>query len=228
MYQLYRDFNLVKKGPKNSGIGNPPPFSGNARKKTCFSLWGLPLFQFGFNGSLFFITLPNFYSGKIFAMNNCFNLHFFAQYWKHCQAAILEWLIDCKLDQFCLFSVKPIKDTWQLQSTFILYGQVLNTPTLLIFWGLLVLDKGLTGCWFPLLLHLSGLDRRVLYLHQHCPNKSQTTFLAVQNSSIGDLVTDSLTDWLTNTTFTFDIQRATLETSDLRHLIRVMKRHDLT
>ena len=32
-------------------------------------------------------------------------------------------------------------------------------------------------------------------------------FLAVQNSSIGDLVTHSLTDSLTNSTFTFDIQR---------------------
>ena len=45
-------------------------------------------------------------------------------------------------------------------------------------------------------------------------------FLAVQNSSIGDLVTHSLTDSLTHSltdslthgTFTFDIQRATLET----------------
>jgi len=35
-------------------------------------------------------------------------------------------------------------------------------------------------------------------------------YLAVQNSSIGDLVTHSLT----NTTFTFEIQRATLETCD--------------
>ena len=35
--------------------------------------------------------------------------------------------------------------------------------------------------------------------------------LAVQNSSIGDLVTHSLT----HSTFTFDIQRATLETCDL-------------
>ena len=25
MYQLYRDFNLVKKGPKNLGMGKPPP-----------------------------------------------------------------------------------------------------------------------------------------------------------------------------------------------------------
>ena len=25
MYQLYRGFNLVKKGPKNSGMGKPPP-----------------------------------------------------------------------------------------------------------------------------------------------------------------------------------------------------------
>ena len=36
-------------------------------------------------------------------------------------------------------------------------------------------------------------------------------FLAVQNSSIGDLVTDSLT----HSTFTFDLQRATQETRDL-------------
>ena len=50
--------------------------------------------------------------------------------------------------------------------------------------------------------------------------KHSLLFLAVQNSSIGDLVThwltDSLTDsfthWLTHGTFTFDIQRATLET----------------
>ena len=27
-----RDFYLVKKGPKNLGIGKPPPLSGNARK----------------------------------------------------------------------------------------------------------------------------------------------------------------------------------------------------
>ena len=97
-------------------------------------------------------------------------------------------------------------------------------------------------------------------------------FLAVQNSSIGDLVTDSVSHSLTHGTFTFDIQRATQETCDiwdnwsvwwgditwlkmtflpaylttylptylpplqsdprdlwpLRHLIRVMKRHDLT
>ena len=40
-------------------------------------------------------------------------------------------------------------------------------------------------------------------------------FLAVQNSSIGDLVTHSLTHSLTDGTFTFDIQRATLETCEL-------------
>ena len=39
------------------------------------------------------------------------------------------------------------------------------------------------------------------------------TFLAVQNSSIGDLVTNSLTDWLTN--FYFWHYRVTLETCDL-------------
>ena len=38
-------------------------------------------------------------------------------------------------------------------------------------------------------------------------------FLAVQNSSIGDLVTDSLSQSLR--TFLLDIQRVTLETCDL-------------
>ena len=39
--------------------------------------------------------------------------------------------------------------------------------------------------------------------------------LAVQNSSIGDLVANSLTHSLTHSTFTFDTQRATPETCDL-------------
>ena len=43
---------------------------------------------------------------------------------------------------------------------------------------------------------------------------------------MGDLVTNSLTHSMAKGTFSFDIQRATLET--LRHLIRVMRRHDLT
>ena len=34
MYQLYRDFNLVKKGPKNSGMGKPPsPLFGQCPKE---------------------------------------------------------------------------------------------------------------------------------------------------------------------------------------------------
>ena len=39
-----RDFDLVKKGQKIQAWVNPPPppFSGNARKKTCFLLQGLP------------------------------------------------------------------------------------------------------------------------------------------------------------------------------------------
>ena len=40
---------------------------------------------------------------------------------------------------------------------------------------------------------------------------SRACFLAVQNSSTGDLVTDSVTDSLA---FTFDIQRAILQTCD--------------
>ena len=46
---------------------------------------------------------------------------------------------------------------------------------------------------------------------QSCNIILRLSFLAVQNSSIGDLVTD----WLTHSTFTFDIQRTTLETCDL-------------
>ena len=48
---------------------------------------------------------------------------------------------------------------------------------------------------------------------------SDNMFLAVQNISIGDLVTDSLSHSLshslTDGTFTFDIHRATPETCDL-------------
>ena len=36
MYQLYRDFNLVKKGPKNSGMGKPPPLFGQCPKENVF------------------------------------------------------------------------------------------------------------------------------------------------------------------------------------------------
>ena len=38
---------LLKRGPKNSGMGRPPPHhSGNARKKTFFFFhWGLPLYM---------------------------------------------------------------------------------------------------------------------------------------------------------------------------------------
>ena len=42
----------------------------------------------------------------------------------------------------------------------------------------------------------------------------EDVFLAVQNSSIGDLVTNSLTHSMAKGTFSFDIQRATLETCE--------------
>jgi len=60
--------------------------------------------------------------------------------------------------------------------------------------------------------------KRKFHLHNHAFCFSLIfffSFLAAQDSSIGDLVTESLTHWLTQSTFTFDIQRATLETSDL-------------
>ena len=56
-------------------------------------------------------------------------------------------------------------------------------------------------------------------------NKYHEIFLAVQNTSIGDLVIHSLTQWvsewvrLTEGTFTFGIQRATLETCNFWHRV---------
>ena len=42
----FRDFYLVKKGPKNLGIGKPPPpLSGNARKLATFLNGCLPLMK---------------------------------------------------------------------------------------------------------------------------------------------------------------------------------------
>ena len=60
-----------------------------------------------------------------------------------------------------------------------------------------------------------------------------TSFLAVHNSSLGDLVTHSLTDCQTDwVTFWFwNIRQLKSEPRDLwplRHLIRVMRRHDMT
>ena len=43
-FTTFRDYYMVKKGPKNSGKAPPPPpLSGNARKKTCFFMGGVPL-----------------------------------------------------------------------------------------------------------------------------------------------------------------------------------------
>ena len=53
----------------------------------------------------------------------------------------------------------------------------------------------------------------VLRFAEHRQKHRCRWFLAVQNSSIGDLVTDSVTDWLTN--FYFWHYRVTLETCDL-------------
>ena len=61
--------------------------------------------------------------------------------------------------------------------------------------------------------------------------KKAHMFLAVQNSSIGDLVTDSLTHSLTHSVTDFYFCHTTSIPWDLlplRHLIRVMRRSDLT
>ena len=52
-------------------------------------------------------------------------------------------------------------------------------------------------------------------------------FLAVHNSSIGDLVTHSLTNWLT-VLLLLTLQSDPRDLWPLRHLIRVMRKHDLT
>ena len=54
---------------------------------------------------------------------------------------------------------------------------------------------------------------------------SNLTFLAVQYSSIGDLVTDWLTDW--DTFWFWHTKSDPRDLWPLRHLIRVMRRHDL-
>ena len=61
-------------------------------------------------------------------------------------------------------------------------------------------------------------------------NFSQTVFLAVQDSSIGDIVTDSLTHSLTQwDTFCFlTLKSDPRDQWPLRHLITVMRKHDLT
>ena len=51
-------------------------------------------------------------------------------------------------------------------------------------------------------------------------------FLAVQNSSIGDLVTNSLTQSL-RVLLLLTLQTDPRDLLPLRHLIRVMRRHDL-
>ena len=56
-------------------------------------------------------------------------------------------------------------------------------------------------------------------------------FLAVENSSVGDLVTHSLTDSLTQSLTDFYFCHTKSNPRDLRplnHLIGVMRRHDLT
>ena len=71
-----------------------------------------------------------------------------------------------------------------------------------------------TLCWAPCLYIIGNV-----YL--------SCVFLAVQNSSIGDLVTNSLTDSL-RVLLLLTLQSDPRDLRRLRHLIRVMKRHDLT
>ena len=71
---------------------------------------------------------------------------------------------------------------------------------------------------------------KIYSLHTSKRSKLFRTFLAVQNSSIGDLVTHSMTHSLTDSGY-FYFWHTKSNPRDLwvlRHLIRVMRRHDLT
>ena len=63
-----------------------------------------------------------------------------------------------------------------------------------------------------------------LYSHGVAPMMMMMMFLAVQNSSIGDLVTQSLTKDFTNC----HTKNNPIDFRPPRHLIRVMRRHVLT
>ena len=73
-----------------------------------------------------------------------------------------------------------------------------------------------TGKTFTLWVYFSQF--MMVYMmycwHDMCYDMFSFMFLAVQNRSIGDLVTNSLTHSMTKGTFSFDIQKATLETCE--------------
>ena len=82
--------------------------------------------------------------------------------------------------------------------------------------------------------NFQSLSSQKIYFHSEFEKKIfghllifVSLFLAVQNTSIGDLVTDSVTDWL-RVLLLLTLQSDPRDLWPLRHLIRVMKRHDLT
>ena len=79
-------------------------------------------------------------------------------------------------------------------------------------------------------LHKAGIHQRLVLCILHIREATEPQngwFLAVQNSSIVDLVTHWVTDWLTHFYFCHTKSNPR-DLRPLRHLISVMRRHDLT
>ena len=77
------------------------------------------------------------------------------------------------------------------------------------------------------LMNLKSVHRRVLYSFTLIIRSYMTFFLAVQNSSICDLVAHWLTDSLSDILI-LTLQSGSRDLWPLRHLIRVMRWHDQT
>ena len=76
--------------------------------------------------------------------------------------------------------------------------------------------------------HLPKISRRNWQPSLRRSEERWVWFLAVQNSSIGDLVTDSLTKDFTNWHTKSNPRSHPRDLWPLRHLFRVMRRHDMT
>ena len=80
-------FTWWKKGQKIRAWVTPPPFSGNARKKTCFHFWCLPL-------------IDTSYLHLRQLLNNCNSMHNFCVHYSNLIQSLQFWLIDMSLFLF--------------------------------------------------------------------------------------------------------------------------------
>ena len=155
-------------------------------------------------------------------------IQFIVRFWTNCYVLnqVLERNISCCL----LFSHNnPVWDLFAVQCSASKFSKVSPFPSIM-----LPLLHCVISIWFELsakfsLTYCCTFFDTAWVQNIHVLNNvtvfSADLFLAVQNSSLGNLVTH----WLT-VPFIFGIQRA-IRPRDLwplRHLVRVMRRHDLT